>query len=106
MEYEVVEYLDEQDKAQFGTWFNRLNPLAAAKVTTAIKRLVQGNNSNVKRLPGGIFEYKLHFGPGYRIYFGKHKKTIVVLLIGGTKKRQSADIAKAKLFWKNFLERS
>ena len=57
-------------------------------MTTALRRLELGNFSNVKGVGGGVFEYRIDFGPGYRVYFGKDGDAVVILLGGGTKKRQ------------------
>jgi putative addiction module killer protein len=59
----------------------------------------QGNFSNVKAVCSGVFEYKIDFGPGYRIYFGRDGGWLVILIGGGTKKRQAKDIAAAKECW-------
>ena len=64
-----------------------------------------GNFSNVKAVGQGVSEYKIDFGPGYRIYFGKDGETLVILLGGGTKKRQSRDIEVAQDHWKNYKRR-
>lgn len=77
----------------------------AVKVSKAIYQLEQGNFSHVKSLGGGVFEYKIDYGPGYKVYFGQDKNVVVVLLCGGTKKRQQKDIDKAKLFWKDYKQR-
>jgi putative addiction module killer protein len=66
-----------------------------AKITRAIARMEQGNFSNVKSVGEGVLEYKIDFGPGYRVYFGRDGDTIVILLTGGTKKRQQRDIEAA-----------
>ncbi len=95
----VVEYLDLQGKSPFARWFEDLNAEAAAKVTTALYRLAQGNFSNVKGVGGGVFEYRIDFGPGYRIYFGKDGDTVVILLGGSTKKRQQLAITAAVDAW-------
>ncbi|MEW8562570.1 MAG: type II toxin-antitoxin system RelE/ParE family toxin [Candidatus Thiodiazotropha sp.] len=93
---EVREYLDAEGKSPYAKWFDRLNVAAAVKVTTAVHRMEQGNFSNVKGVGAGVYEYRIDFGPGYRIYFGKDGDRLVILLAGGTKKRQDADIAAAK----------
>ena len=80
-------------------------PTAASKVTTALYRLEQGNFSNVQSVGGGVFEYKIDFGPGYRIYFGQDGNTLVILLCGGTKKTQQKDIDRAKDFWQEYKAR-
>ena len=102
---EVREFLDEEGSSPYGKWFNRLNAVAAAKVATAIHRMEQGNFSNVKGVGAGVYEYRIDFGPGYRIYFGKDGDQLVILLAGGTKKRQDADVAAAKEFWQDYKRR-
>jgi putative addiction module killer protein len=67
----AVEYLASTGASPFRDWFNRLDSRAAAKVTVAIGRLEQGNLSNVKGVGGGVLEYRIDFGPGYRVYFGR-----------------------------------
>ncbi|GEM21521.1 hypothetical protein NONS58_29650 [Nitrosococcus oceani] len=65
----------------------------------------QGNFSNVKGIGAGVNEYRIGFGPGYRIYFGKDGDRLVILLAGGTKKRQDADVAAAKGHWRDYKRR-
>ncbi len=96
---QVLEYIDASGQSPFSLWFIGLNSIAAAKVTMALYRLAQGNFSNVKGVGEGVYEYKIDFGPGYRIYFGKDGDRLVILLGGSDKKRQAAAIAKAQLAW-------
>ena len=70
---ELREYLDETGRSPYARWFNKLDAHAAAKVATALMRIAQGNLSNVKGVGGGVYEYQLNHGPGYRIYFGKER---------------------------------
>jgi len=79
-----------------------LDAQAAAKVTVGIVRIGQGHLSNVKSVGGGVLEYRMDFGPGYRIYFGRHGDDIVILLAGGTKRRQQDDIQSALERWQNY----
>jgi putative addiction module killer protein len=102
---EVREYTDANGKNPFGQWFDDLNAIAAAKVTVALEKLAKGNTSNVEPVGEGVSEYKLDFGPGYRVYFGKDGETLVILVGGGTKKRQSADIKRAKAVWADYKQR-
>jgi len=102
---EIREYVDEKGKSPFALWHNRLDATAAAKVATALYRLEQGNFSNTKGIGGGILEYKIHFGPGYRIYFGIDGEHLVIILGGGTKKRQQQDINAAKAYWQDYKDR-
>lgn len=101
----IREYLDDQERSPFGQWFAKLNAPAAARVTTALVRMEQGNFSNVKGVGGGIFEFRIDFGPGYRIYFGKDGDQMIILLAGGTKKRQRKDIEMAQGYWKDYQRR-
>lgn len=102
---EIREYLDVNGISHYGKWFNSLNATAASKVATAIYRMEQGNFSNVKSVGGGVHEYRIDFGPGYRVYFGKDGNQIVILLAGGSKKRQDADIIAAKQYWLHYKRR-
>jgi len=102
---EVRYYLSLEGRSPFATWFNDLDPQARAKVTTAVARLEQGNFSNVKGVGEGVLEYRIDFGPGYRVYFGKDGEVLVILLTGGTKKRQQRDIDAAKAFWSDYKRR-
>jgi putative addiction module killer protein len=101
----VLEYLDRVGSSPFADLFQRLDSAAAAKVTAAIRRLELGNLSNVKGVGAGVFEYRIDFGPGYRIYFGKDGERVVILLGGGTKKRQDRDIAAAHERWADYKKR-
>src|SRR4051794_22120266 len=100
MNVTVREYLDVDDRSPFGEWFEDLDATAAAKVTVALARLGQGNFSRVKGVGAGVFECRIDFGPGYRVYFGKDGETVIVLVAGGTKKRQDRDIALAHDRWR------
>ena len=102
---EVREYLDEGGRSPYARWFDRLNAPAAAKVATALIRLGHGNLSNVKGLGGGVSECQIDFGPGYRVYFGKDGETLIILLGGGTKKRQQRDIETARALWEDYRRR-
>lgn len=101
----VLEYEDEAGSHPHAKWFASLNVQAAVKVRTAIARMENGNFSNVKPVGQGVSEYRLNFGPGYRIYFGRDGDKLVILLGGGTKKRQSRDIETAKRHWKAYKTR-
>lgn len=97
----VVEYVHNGGSV-FEKWFNGLDAQAAAKVTTALYRLEQGNVSNVKSVGQGVSECRIDFGPGYRIYFGREGNTLLILLGGGAKKTQSRDIRNAQLLWAQY----
>ena len=101
----IVEYLDGKGRSPFESWFQRINAQAAAKVTTALVRLEGGNTSNTKSIGGSVYELKIDFGPGYRLYFGYDGPKVVILLAGGTKKRQDKDINTAKKRWADYKTR-
>lgn len=101
----VLEYRDASGQSPFARWFDRLNPVAAAKAAVALYRLRHGNFSNVKGVGAGVYEYKIDFGPGYRIYFGKDGDRIIILLGGSDKKRQAVAINNAQDAWVQYKRR-
>ncbi len=102
---DVREYIDAAGRSPFTKWLRALNVHAAAKVATALERVANGNLSNVKAVGNGVLEYKIDFGPGYRIYFGRDGGRLVILLAGGTKKRQRGDIEHAQANWADYRKR-
>ena len=103
--FEITEYVDSPGNSPFGRWFRRLDSLAAAKVTIALYRMEQGNLSNAKGVGSGVFEQRINYGPGYRIYFGRDGDRLIILLGGGTKARQQRDIQSAGTHWQNYRQR-
>ncbi len=101
---QVVEYVCEDGSNPYRTWFDGLHAQAAAKVATAIYRLQVGNTSSIKWF-GAIGEYRINWGPGYRIYLAKDGEALIVLLGGGVKKRQQADIERAEALWSGYKAR-
>lgn len=101
---DVREYIDDKGRSPFADWFDGLNSQAAAKVAVAVTRLAGGNFSNVRGVGSGVFEYKIDFGPGYRVYFGKDGDRLVILLGGGMKKRQQRDIETAHANWQRYKQ--
>ena len=101
----VREYLDESGRSPFGEWFGDLDASVAARMTTALVRMEQGNFSHAKGVGSGVLECRMDFGPGYRIYFGKDGDLLVILLAGGTKRRHQQDIADAHARWQDYKRR-
>lgn len=101
----IGEYLDERGRSPFADWFDALDAISAAKVTVALTRIARGATSNVKGLGDGVSEFRIDFGPGYRIYFGRDGDRFVVLLAGGDKRRQDRDIEAAKARWAEYKKR-
>ena len=104
MSYRVEEYLRDDGTSPYEEWFMGLDTVAATKITIVKLKMEQGNLSNVKWF-GGIGEYRLDWGPGYRVYIGKDGDKLIILLGGGTKKGQQKDIDKAEAIWKEYKER-
>ncbi|MEC4680508.1 MAG: type II toxin-antitoxin system RelE/ParE family toxin [Nitrospirota bacterium] len=102
---EVQEYLDKNGQSPYQYWFDTLDEQAARRVHIAMTRLQLGNVSNVKGVGQGVYECKIDYGPGYRVYLGKAGLALVILLGGGTKKRQNKDIAEAKGCWVDYKKR-
>ena len=101
----IKQYVRVDGKSPFDAWLEGLDDPAAARVVTAVTRIEQGNFSSVKGVGGGVFESRIDFGPGLRIYFGKDGATLVILLGGGTKKRQARDILDAQRCWQDYKQR-
>jgi len=102
---EIREFVDGRGRSPFAEWFNDLDPVAAARITMVLTRMQLGNLSNVKGVGAGVLERSVDFGPGYRLYFGPDGDKLLILLGGGTKRRQEQDIAAARLRWREYARR-
>jgi putative addiction module killer protein len=102
---ELRYYCNSDDESPFEGWFGDLDAAAAAKVAAALVRVEQGNLSNVKGVGAGVLEYRIDWGPGYRVYFGRDGDVLVILLTGGTKRRQQREIETAKDLWADYKSR-
>ena len=102
-EYLLKIYQNNNGKAPFINWLESIKDIVIkARIKNKLRRIEVGNFGDYKFLGSGIFELRLCFGSGYRIYFGKTKNTIILLLCGGDKKTQKNDIKKAKEYWKDY----
>ncbi len=101
----VREYVTEDGRNAFGEWFLSLDSQAAARVLQVLVRMELGNFGDTKSVGGGVSERRINFGPGYRVYFAKDGDVLVILLGGGTKRRQSRDIDEAKQLWTDYKSR-
>ena len=102
MAYEIREYLDANSESPYRRWLNRLDAKIKARVLARIFRFELGNLGDAKSVGDGVWEARLMFGPGYRIYFGRDGSTLIILLLGGDKGSQGRDITKAKGYWQDY----
>ena len=102
---ELRQYVDRLGRNPFDRWLDALEESTQARVVVALDRLERGNFGAAKAVGSGVSELKHDFGPGYRVYFGRDGDTVVILLGGGTKKRQQADISAAQALWQEYKKR-
>jgi len=94
--YEIITYTTKDGRRPFSEWLQKLKDLDAKKnILRRIQRMELGNFGDYKSLREGIFELRIDTGPGYRVYYTHRGKEIVLLLLGGDKRKQEADINKA-----------
>ena len=101
--FEIREFT-EAGRSPFAEWFDALDVETAVRVQRYLRRLEAGNFGAAKSLRAGVCEVRMDFGPGYRIYYGREGRTIIILLGGGSKRRQDADIAAAVERWKRYKQ--
>ena len=102
---QIFYYQTSDGRIPFREWLFRLDPSAYARVAARLLRLSEGNFGDFKNLGLGIFELRIHWGPGYRVYFGLRGREAVLLLSGGDKSSQENDIRKACSLWQDYLRR-
>jgi putative addiction module killer protein len=102
---EIRYYVAQDSREPFAEWYADLEPVTRARIARTIARMQQGNLSNAKSVGGGVLEYRIDSGPGYRVYFGRDGETLVILLTGGSKRRQQRDIAAAWAYWQDYKQR-
>jgi len=96
-------YETEQGEVPFSSWLDSLrNQGARARIRKRLDRVELGNLGDYRSVGEGVFEFKIDYGSGYRIYFAQVDLLIILLICGGTKSTQEQDILKAKKFWASF----
>jgi putative addiction module killer protein len=105
MTIEIAVYEDSRGERPFDLWFDRLPAAYAAKVAVAVRRMADGNRSAFKPVGGGVAEWRIDWGPGLRVYLGFDGARLIILLAGGTKTRQQADVAEAIDRWGDYRRR-
>lgn len=98
-------YRDKNGNEPFEQWLTSIrdNP-TVARIDNRLKRVRLGQLGDHRSIGEGVFEFRLDFGPGYRIYFSRIGNQQLLLLMGGDKNSQAKDIARAKQYWKDFKE--
>ncbi len=102
----TVDYYRDQSsgRAPAQEWINSLDIAIKARIRVRIQRIENGNLGDFRALGVGLFEFRFHFGAGYRLYFGREGESLILLLAGGNKSTQLKDINKAFEYWKKYLE--
>jgi putative addiction module killer protein len=99
----VREYVTADGKNLFREWVRSLTKAVGARIQLRVQRFELGNLGDHKNVGEGVWEARVMFGPGYRLYFGKDGGSIIVLLVGGDKGSQAKDIPRAQGFWRDYL---
>jgi len=104
---DVRYYITKTGKDMVDEWIAGLaDDRAEARIFARIERLSRGNFGDHKSLGGGLFELRIHAGPGYRLYYAVIGRTCVLLLCGGDKRKQSSDVQRAREYFTDYLERT
>jgi putative addiction module killer protein len=103
---DIIHYLTSDGKDLYQEWLDRLNDrIAKARITTRVNRVAAGAFGDCKPVGDGVWELRIDQGPGYRVYYAQAEKTVVLLLLGGDKRKQQTDIAKAIDCWQDYQRR-
>jgi putative addiction module killer protein len=106
MNNNINEYTDTTGKSPYATWLDNLRDVRArARIILQVDKMELGLFGDVEPIGDGLSELRVHYGPGYRVYFGKERTRLYLLLCGGDKSTQSKDIKKAKEYWKDHKRR-
>ena len=101
----LQEYLTTEGKNHFRKWLEDLDIVTKARIQARVSRFEENNFGDHKPVGRGIWEARIHFGAGYRVYFGKDGENIIILLSGGDKDFQSKDIKNAQHYWDDYKRR-
>ena len=104
--YDLREYLTADGRSPFADWLQGLRDRRArARIDTRLARVRLGNLGDYHAVGEGVYELRVFYGPGYRVYFGFEARRVVLLLAGGVKDAQPRDIAAAKAYWADYRRR-
>lgn len=103
---DIQHYLNRQGQDLYQDWLDNLRDrMAQARITMRINRIAAGAFGDCRPVGDGVWELKIDYGPGYRVYYAQAGRSLVLLLLGGDKKTQQADINKAIEYWHDYQER-
>lgn len=102
--YEVLIFSDRSGESPYLEWLATLDVKTRDRILKRVERMKLGQFGDYKKMDHDFYELRLFFGPGYRVYFGQHQATAMLLLTGGDKSSQNSDIKKAKEYWRIYLE--
>jgi putative addiction module killer protein len=101
----VREYLTRENESPYRDWLSSLDKTVRARIQARVMRFESGNLGDAKPLVDGVWEARLMFGSGYRIYFALDGHTVLLLLLGGDKRTQGKDIRQAQQYWDDYRKR-
>lgn len=106
MTFETLDYLTPEGRDPYTDWLAGLaDRQARARVVVRVLRMAAGNFGDCKPLSDGVWELRIDHGPGYRVYYARAGERLILLLVGGDKRRQQADIGAAVDYWKDWQRR-
>jgi putative addiction module killer protein len=101
--YDIQTYRTDDDVEPYVAWLGALpDRQAKARIVVRVNRMAGGNLGDVKPVGNGVWEDRIDYGPGYRLYYAQAGRRLILLLIGGDKRTQQSDIAKAHGYWNNW----
>ena len=103
--YSIEYYLTLSGGKPFKEWLDGLDAVTRAKIRIRLDRVRLGNLGRVRNVGEGVHEFKIDYGPGYRVYYGSSGRRVVLLLLGGDKASQKKDVLRAKTYWEDFKKR-
>lgn len=105
--FKILDYLTDDGRAPFKEWLTTVTDRQAkARILARVQRMAAGNLGDCKPLQNGVWELRIDHGPGYRVYYAQTGKTVLLLLVGGDKSKQQADINKAISYWQDWKRRT
>ena len=103
---ELLRYQRDDGREPFTEWLDAMrDKVAQARIRVRLRQVQAGNFGDCESVGDGVTELRIHVGAGYRAYFGRHGKSVVILLCGGDKRSQSADIKQARALWMEWKRR-